>query len=169
MVFSFEHRIYNRVRENEEDKKLSSKSSAKSRSPGRSSGTRSSSSSSKSSLKERAIRKKLKMAELMAKTSFIEKKHTSRYQAEKLELEEKVAKSTAKVKVFVVLEQPTTSLKTSFSPRKNAFCGKAMQADSYWNVPLLHAPRQRCTDRREHVRYFTRNFKMRDPYFTSID
>ena len=44
-----------------------------------------------------------------------------------------------------------------------------MQADSYWNVPLLDAPHQRCTDRRGHGRYLTRNFKMRDPDFTSID
>ena len=40
------------------------------------------------------------MAGLMAKASFIEKKHTSRYQAEKLELEEKLAKSKAKGNVF---------------------------------------------------------------------
>ena len=33
------------------------------------------------------------MAQLMAEASIIEKKHTSRYQAEKLELEEKAAKS----------------------------------------------------------------------------
>ena len=63
MVFSFKH-VYNWVRENEENKKPSSKSSAKSRSSGRSSGTRLTS-SSKSSTKERAIKEKLKMAELM--------------------------------------------------------------------------------------------------------
>ena len=33
------------------------------------------------------------MAELITEASFIEKKHTSRYQAEKLMLEERVAKS----------------------------------------------------------------------------
>ena len=80
------------------------------------------------------------MAELMTEASFIEKKQTSRYQAEKLELEEKIVNSKAKVKVFKELEQPTTVLKTSFAPRKNATCGKTMQADSYWNVPLLDAP-----------------------------
>lgn len=37
------------------------------------------------------------MAELMGETSFIEKKHSSRYQAEKLKLEEKI-KSRAKVR-----------------------------------------------------------------------
>ena len=149
MVFSFKH-VYSWVRENEESKKPSSKSSAKSRSSGRSSGTRLTS-SSKSSTKERAIKEKLKMAELMAEALFIEKKHTSRHQAERLELEEKLAKSKAKVKVFEELEQSTTALKTLFAPRKNkaiAFCGKTMQADSYWNVPLLDAPHQRCTDRR---------------------
>ena len=80
------------------------------------------------------------MAELIAEASFNEKKHTSRYQAETLELEEKLAKSKAKVKVFAELEQPKTELKTSFASRKNASCGKTMQADSYWNVPLLDAP-----------------------------
>ena len=109
------------------------------------------------------------MAELMAETSFIEKKHTSRYQAEKLEPEKNVAKSKAKVKVLEELEQPTTALRTSFAPRKTARCGKAMQADSYWNVSLLDEPRQRCPDRREHERHLTRNFTMRDPDFTRID
>ena len=66
------------------------------------------------------------MAKSMAEASFIEKKHTSRYQAEKLELGEKVAKSKAKVKVFEEVEQPTTSLKMSFVSRKNASCGKTM-------------------------------------------
>ena len=83
----------------------------------------------------------------------------------KLELEEKVAKSKAKVKVFEDLEQPTTALKTWFASNKNASCGKTMLADTYWNVPMLDAPRQRCTDRREHGRYLTRNFWMIDPDF----
>ena len=87
MVFSFKHRVYNWIRENEENKKLSSEYSAKSRSSGRSSGTRSTS-SSKSSTKERVIKQKLKMAELIIEASFIEKKHTNRYQAEKWDLEE---------------------------------------------------------------------------------
>ena len=91
----------------------------------------------------------------MVEASFIEKKHTSRYQTEKLELEEKVAKSKAKVKVFEELEQPTAALRTSFVSRKNAPCGKTIQADSCWNAPLLDAPHQRCTDRREHGRYLT--------------
>ena len=38
------------------------------------------------------------MAEFSVEAFFIEKKHTRRYQAEKLELKEKVAKSKAKVK-----------------------------------------------------------------------
>ena len=44
-----------------------------------------------------------------------------------------------------------------------------MQADSYWNVPLLDASHQRCTDSREHEEYLARDFKMRDPNFNSID
>ena len=46
---------------------------------------------------------------------------------------------------------------------------KVTQADNYWNIPLLDAPHQTCTDRREHERYLTRNFKIRNPDFTRID
>ena len=54
----------------------------------------------------------------MVEASFIENKHTSKYQGEKLELEGKVAKSKAKVKVFEELEQPTTALKISLHQGK---------------------------------------------------
>ena len=57
----------------------------------------------------------------------------------------------------------------SFASRKNAACGKTMQANSYWNVPLLDAPHQSGTDRKEHRKYLTRVFQMRDPDITSID
>ena len=69
----------------------------------------------------------------------IEKKHTSRYQTEKLGLEEKLAESNAIIKTFEELEQPTAALKMSFAPRENAFFGKTLQADSYWDV-LLDRP-----------------------------
>ena len=52
------------------------------------------------------------MTELMVEASFIERKHTSRYQTKTLELEEKVAKSKGKVKVFEELQQSTAALKT---------------------------------------------------------
>ena len=42
----------------------------------------------KTIIKEKTIRDKLKMGELMAKASFMEKKHPSRYEAENLECEE---------------------------------------------------------------------------------
>ena len=44
-----------------------------------------------------------------------------------------------------------------------------MQTDSYWNVPLLDVPHEMCTDRTEYGRYLTKNFRMADPDFTSID
>lgn len=40
------------------------------------------------------------MAELMAKSSFMDKNYSSRYESEKLELEEKVAVLRAKVRGF---------------------------------------------------------------------
>ena len=66
------------------------------------------------------------MAELMAKASFTEKKHTTRYHVETLEFEEKEAKSKAKFKVFEELEQPTTASKIPFLPSRNGkqFNGK---------------------------------------------
>ena len=45
----------------------------------------------------------------MTEASFIEKKLTSRYQAERLKLEKKATKFIAKVKVFEELKQPTTA------------------------------------------------------------
>ena len=80
-------------------KESSSKSLAKT---SRSSGTRSTS-SSKATTKKRDIKEKLKMA-AWHKASFMNEKHTGRYQAEKLKLEEKVAKSMATTKVFEELE-----------------------------------------------------------------
>ena len=67
----------------EENKKLSSKSSSKSRSSCRSLGARSTSSTG-SSTKERSLR--TLMTELMVEASFIERKHTSRYQAKSWDL-----------------------------------------------------------------------------------
>ena len=61
------------------------------------------------------------MAELMEKASFIKNKQTSRYLAEKLKFEEKVAKSKAKVKVFEKLEQPTTVLKDTICTKEKCF------------------------------------------------
>ena len=42
----------------------------------------------------------------MAETSFMEKKHSSRYKEQKLELEGKVAKSSSKARVLEKLEGP---------------------------------------------------------------
>ena len=94
MVFSFKHYVYNCVRENEENKKLSPKSSEKSKISGRWSETRSISSS------------KAKKGGVNGR-SLIYWKQTDK-QIEKSELQEIVAKSKAKVKVFEELEQPTT-------------------------------------------------------------
>ena len=77
-------------------------------------------------------------------------RNTRQISGRKMELEEKVAKSKTKIKVFQELVQPTTALRTSFASKKNAPCGKTIQADSYCNVTPLDALYQRCTDRREH-------------------
>lgn len=77
-----------------------------------------------------------------------------------MELEEKEAKSNAKIKVFEEWKQPTAALMIPILPRKNASCGKKIQADSYWGIP------HRDTSLR---RYITRNFRVRGPNFTNID
>ena len=96
-MLSFKHQKYNWISENEDDKKSNSVSKLRSwRSSKHSSKSGKSSSLSKSSSKERAIKEKLRMGELIAEAWFMEKKHSSRNGAEKLELEGKVAKSRAK-------------------------------------------------------------------------
>lgn len=95
--FKYQTRIW--IRGNEDDQKSNSAlSSRSSRSLKHSSKSEKFILSSKSISMKRAIKKKLRMAELMTEASFMEKKHSSRYEAEKLELEEKVAMLRAKVR-----------------------------------------------------------------------
>ena len=94
-LFSFNYQTYNWIRQNKDDQKSNSASTSKSsRSSKHSSKSGKSSLSSKSSSRERAIKEKLRMVELMAEVSFIEKKHSRRYEAGKLELEEMIGSKT---------------------------------------------------------------------------
>ena len=83
MVFSFKNRVYNWVRENKENKKPSSKPSAKLRSQEALADHQEQGQHhhKRYPQKEKAIKEKLKMAELMVAALFIEKKHRGRYQA----------------------------------------------------------------------------------------
>ena len=92
VVFTQKHKIYNWIKEVEDDNKSRSSRSSSKKSSGRSSKKSSSSSKTKSSrsslektsVRERALEEKLKMAELLAEASFTEEKHAAICNAEKL-------------------------------------------------------------------------------------
>ena len=94
-VFSFKHKVQNWLKEEEKKHKRdhSSRSS-----------TRSSFSKSKSSTREKAVEEKLRVAELIAKASFMKKKGDAEYQAEALRIEEELAKARARAKVYDDME-----------------------------------------------------------------
>ena len=94
-VFSFKHKMHNWLKEEEKEHKRdhSSRSS-----------TRSSSSKSKSSTREKAVEEKLRVAELIAKASFMKKKRDAEYQAEALRTEEELAKARTRAKVYHDME-----------------------------------------------------------------
>lgn len=98
-VCSFKYQTCIWIRENEDDQNSNSAlRSRSSRSLKHLSKSEKFSLSSKSISTKRAIKEKLRMAELMTEASFMEKKHSSRYEAEKPELEEKAAMLRAKVR-----------------------------------------------------------------------
>ena len=59
--------------------------------------------SSRSSVKDRAIEEKIRVAELIAESSFTEQKLKMEYKATRLEMEEKVAKVQARAKSLDLL------------------------------------------------------------------
>ena len=62
--------------------------------------------SSRSSIQDKAIEEKIKVAELIAESNFTEQKLKIEYEAKRLEMEEKVAKSQARAKVLDLLDMP---------------------------------------------------------------
>ena len=96
-VFSFKHKVHNWVREVEKQDKSgrSSKSSSKS-----SSKPISSRSSKSLSTKEMAVAEKLKVTELMAEASFIQKRREAEVQAEALKVEQELVKVHTRVRVL---------------------------------------------------------------------
>ena len=100
-VFSFKHKIHNWLREGDEMQRIEKKSrSSCSRSASSKSSSRSSSSkSSRLSNKERAIEEKVRLADLQAEATFMQKKRYAELQAESLRIEEEMAKAQARVKI----------------------------------------------------------------------
>ena len=101
-VFSFKHKIHNWLREGDEMQRIEKKSrSSCSRSTSSKSSSRSSSSkSSRLSNKERAIEEKVRLADLQAEATFMQKKRYAELQAESLRIEEEMAKAKARVKIY---------------------------------------------------------------------
>ena len=101
-VFSFKHKVHNWLREGDEIQRIEKKSrSSCSRSTSSKSSSRSSSSkSSKLSTKERVIEEKVRLADLQAEATFMQKKRYAELQAESLRIEEEMAKAQARVKIF---------------------------------------------------------------------
>ena len=64
------------------------------------SSTRSGSSKSKSSTREKAVKEKLRVAELIAEASFTKKKRDAEYQAKALRMEEELAKARTRAQVY---------------------------------------------------------------------
>ena len=100
-VFSFKYKIHNWLREGDEMQRIEKKSrSSCSRSTSSKSSSRSSSSkSSRLSNKERAIEEKVRLADLQAEATFMQKKRYAELQAESLRIEEEMAKAQARVKI----------------------------------------------------------------------
>ena len=108
VVFTQKHKVYNWMREAENDNKSNKSSRSSKRSSDRSSKKSSHSSKSKSSegssgkasLEQRALEGKLKIAELLAEASFTEEKHAAILNAEKLRQSEELAKVKARTQVL---------------------------------------------------------------------
>ena len=112
LVFTPKHKIYNWIKEVEDEKKSRSSRRSSKKSPRRSSKKSSSSSKTKwsrnspgkTSVRERVLEEKLKMAELPAEASFTEEKHTAICNAKKLWQTEELAKLKARSQIFDKIE-----------------------------------------------------------------
>ena len=96
-VFSFKHTVQNWLREVEKQDKLGGSSKSSSNSSLKFS---SSMSLKRSSEKEIAVAEKLKVTEVKAETSFIQKRREAELQAQALKVEQELAKAQARVKVL---------------------------------------------------------------------
>lgn len=106
-VFSFKHKIHNWLKEAENDENESRRSTRSKRS---SSSRSRSTNTSRRRTKDMAIEAKVKVAELLAEASYKDKIRAAEEQAEKLKMEEQVAKAQAKVKLLEEYEKNNGSL-----------------------------------------------------------
>ena len=80
------------------------------------------SSGSRSSKSDKALKEKLRMAELLTKVQFLEERQTAEFKAQKLKVGEQYAKSRARVKVLEDLEGDNFNPAISHNSKINVAC-----------------------------------------------
>ena len=108
-VFTFKHKVYNRLKEAETErspKKDYSKNGSESISSGSSRKAKSSNSISITRCsKKRAMKEKVKLAELMAESEFMQQREMAENRAEQLRVQEKLVKAKARSDVYEAMER----------------------------------------------------------------
>ena len=104
-ILVFKQKIHNWIKEAEQERDAEMKEKAsvklkKSHKSSSRSSTSSRSSSTKSSRSDRALKEKLKMAELQAAAEFMEKRQAAEFKAQKFKIEEQYAKSQARMRIL---------------------------------------------------------------------
>ena len=104
-MFISKHKTHNCLKDAEAEEGHSFKKSSKIGSKSASSGSsrRPKSSSSKSS-RDRAMEEKAKLAEILAEAEFLEKRQLAENQAERLNIQEKLAKAKARSEVYAAMQ-----------------------------------------------------------------
>ena len=128
-ILQFKQKIHGWIRdvEKERDATMEAKSERSSVSGSESSKRSSrylsaSSSGSRSSKSDKALKEKLRMAELLTKVQFLEERQTAEFKAQKLKVEEQYAKSRARVKVSEDLEGDNVNLAISHNAKIDIAC-----------------------------------------------
>ena len=164
-VFSFKREVHNWLRQVEKQDKSgrSSKSISKSSSK---------SSSSRSSTKERAVNKKLKVAELMAETSFIQKRRETELQAEALKVEQELAKAQAIVRVLDKenkVDESKTVISSGTERGKNVWLEEELHKNISPDNSKEHYGIQNCNNFQELFRYKEATLKRNYPAWSTSD
>ena len=103
MIFSFKRKVHSWLKETNEDDRCS-KALSKTKSHSSKSSRRSSKSSSSGSSKSDRIEGKVKLAELLAEEAFFEKRQQVENEAQKLRMQEKLAKTRTRAKILENVE-----------------------------------------------------------------
>ena len=117
-VFSVKYKAHAWLRETEEADKKSVKSDGSSKRSSKSGSSKGSKSSSNSSsrrkhcsynIKDQVIKEKMKVAELIAEQTYMEKKKAAEYESKYLEIQQQMAKAQARVKVLAEAEEESVA------------------------------------------------------------